>query len=226
MSRSPAAIRATAAATAPDQSAPERAPSAKATSVGAAGASCGAGTTGGGSWPPTAMVVSHHVRPRRPTSTSGTTRAAPLGESAEKEMDPNATGPVPGRSTSSRTTACATTSRHQRWACSNRYSPCASKDSARPQPTSPEPPRTQDRTSVAATSGTSASRGPGSSIATVRATTGAGRPVGAGPGPGSGEDVTASKPTTAAARRPGPLPSRPARPGDRCRPARRRHQGG
>ena len=32
---------------------------------------------------PTPIVVSHHLEPRRPTRTSGTTSVAPVGESAE-----------------------------------------------------------------------------------------------------------------------------------------------
>ena len=113
----PALIRSTAAATAPDQCAPESAPSAKATSAGAGGGALGAGSTGAGRWAPTPIVVSHHRPPRRPTTTSGTTSVAPLAESAANEIDPKATGPVPGSRTSSRTTACATTSRHHRSAC-------------------------------------------------------------------------------------------------------------
>src|SRR4051812_34895917 len=183
-------MRSTAAATAPDHCAPESAPSAKATWAGAGGGSWSAGSTCAGRWAPTPMVVSHHRPPRRPTTTSGTTSVAPAVDPAENETDPKATGPVPGSRTSSRTTACATTSSHHRPAWTKRSSPSASNVRARPQPTSPDPPRTHDTTSTASVAGRSDRSGPGSSTATVRATRGAGSPAGEGSGPG--EDVTAS----------------------------------
>ncbi len=65
-------------------------------------------------------VVTHQRPPRVPTTISGTTRTPPAGDPAEKAKDPNATGPVPGSPTSSRTTACRVSSAQARPASANR----------------------------------------------------------------------------------------------------------
>ena len=78
---------------------------------------------------------------------------------------------VPGRCTSSRTTAWSTTDRHQACASAKRAGPPARNPRARPQPTSPSPWRTHDETcSGPMALGSNDSKAPGSSIVTVRAT--------------------------------------------------------
>ena len=120
--------------------------------------------------------------------TSGTTSVAPAADSAAYDMEPKATGPVPGTRTSSRTTAVATTRRHHSCAAAKRSGPCAVSSSARPQPTRPSPRRTQLETwRGSSTGGRSASRSPGESRATVRATSGV--PRGRAARPGSGRVV-------------------------------------
>ena len=96
-------IRRTASATTDSQAVPERAPSAKVTSRGAAASSWGVRV--GGVVMPAALIVVTQVRsPRRPTTTSGTTSTLSPGSSA-KANEPKQTRPVPGSATSSRTTA-------------------------------------------------------------------------------------------------------------------------
>lgn len=123
MSRSPRWIRVTASATAPAHSVGDSEPSAKATSPGASTSSWTIGSTLGGSASVVVVVVTHHWSPRRPMTTEGTTSVAPEGESAAYEIAPKATGPVPGRSTSSRTTADPETCCHHDSSAANRDSP-------------------------------------------------------------------------------------------------------
>ena len=130
-------------------------------------------------------------------TTSGTTSVAPAGESAAYEMEPKATGPEPGRSTASRTTAVRVIPCHHASSLAKRSAPRAVIDIVRPQPTSPSPRRTHAVTSTAGTSGMSeSSAAPSSRVNdTVRATSG---PVGTGPGSdaelaGAGTDVIERK---------------------------------
>ncbi len=146
-------------------------PSAYVTAPGAR-ASCRASDAAAGSAPCVAVVVTHQRPPRCPTTTAGTASTLP-GEPASKVKDPNATGPVPGRSTSSRTTAPDTVSAHHRCACAKRSPPRDSNRAASPHPTSPSPRRTQE---THGSSGSRSSSGPGSSTATVRTTSGAAAP--------------------------------------------------
>ena len=229
LSRSPAAIRATAAATAPDQSAPERAPSAKATSVGARRE------------PPAAPGRREEAADRRPrwwsatTSaragrprTSGTTSAAPLGESAAKEKDPNATGPVPGRSTSSRTTACADHVAPPALGLARTgRAPCASKRQRAPPADQPLAAADPGHEVGGRHAREQRQQGP---RVVDRHGAGHQRRGQAGGRGGRGRDRARTSRPASLRRSPRvarkPLPTRPSPPGDRCRPARRRHQGG
>ena len=65
----------------------------------------------GGVVMPAPTTVTHERPSRRPTTTSGTVRPLPAPWSANVKV-PNATNPVPGTSTSSRTTLCRVISRH------------------------------------------------------------------------------------------------------------------
>ena len=69
---------------------------------------------------PVVIVVSHERPPRRPTTTFGTTITPPAAEPSSNANDPNATGPVPGSWTSSRTIARARTSCQARSASATR----------------------------------------------------------------------------------------------------------
>ena len=71
------------------------------------------------------MLVTQAASPRRPTTTAGTTSTERA--SSVNPNEPNATAPVPGACTSSRTTACAARSRHQAWASAKRSGPVTSK---------------------------------------------------------------------------------------------------
>ena len=137
-------------------------------------------------------MVTHQTPSRQPTTTSGTTRTPGSAESSEKGNEPKTTGPVPGRRTSSRTTACALTSRPPLVGSAKRSGPDTVRRAAWPQPTSPSRWRTHETRSAGRRGGGSkASRGPGSAIARVRTTSG--DPTGAGPGAGrapGGVDVT------------------------------------
>src|SRR5665647_1734526 len=132
-------MRPTALATTVDHCAPERAPSANVTFAGATGGEATDRARLAGRCESTPIVVIHHREPRLPTRTSGTTSIAPAGESAENENEPNATGPVPGRCTSLRTTAWSTTDRHQACASAKRPAPLAR--SSRAGPSRPVPRR-------------------------------------------------------------------------------------
>ena len=161
----------------------------------------------------TVTVVSQAAPPRTPTTTSGTTSVAPAGEEAAYEMEPNAIGPVPGRRTSSRTTACAMRPDHHWSSSAIRSGPDAVRLAARPHPTTPSPRRTQEHRSRAPRAGSSASSAVPSSRGrgTVRETRGAAEATGslgrspagseviaqqntapavAGPNPGGGTDLT------------------------------------
>jgi hypothetical protein len=117
-----------------------------------------------------AIVVNQNRSPRRPTTTSGTTRSPPARERGEKANDPKATGPVPGRPTSSRTTACADSRRQARSASANRSAPAVWMRIVSPQPTRPSPRRSQ---ASGPERGSNPSNGPGSVRGTVRVTNGA-----------------------------------------------------
>lgn len=101
---------------------------------------------------------------------------APAGELAAYAKDPNATGPLPGTPTSSRTTAAADTASHQRRNVANRFSPYAVELATRPQPTIPSPRRTHENRSLASAAGNRCSSGVTSATGRVmlRATSGVG----------------------------------------------------
>ncbi len=193
----------------------ESAPSANATSRGASGGCCrttcgvpGTAATDGADSTPT--VVSHATPPRKPTTTSGTTRVAPAGEWAAYETEPKAIGPVPGRSTSSRTTAFSTSPDHQDSSSDIRFGPDVVWLAARPQPTTPSPRRTQEHTSRAAARGTRARRAAPSSgsSGTVRETRGAAEAIESVGRSPTGNEVIAHEDTT-------PRGSGPEAPGAR-----------
>ena len=108
---------------------------------GARGASASV-TVAAASSAPRETVVSQVRSPRRPTITSGTTRIELPGSSANAKV-PKQTSPVPGSSTSSRTTAWEVVSDHHLAASANRVAPVVWISAARPQPTSPSPRRSQ-----------------------------------------------------------------------------------
>ena len=142
------------------------------TSRGAGGT---AAATRGTSWTPIASVetvVTHATSPRRPTTTSGTTSMESPGSSANARV-PKQTRPLPGSSTSSRTTARAVVSDHHLSASANRVgaAPCACSR-RRPSPTSPSPRRSQATDSCSGSRSTSASK---ASVATVVVRTTSGR---------------------------------------------------
>ena len=172
-STEPALIRTIASATTPSHSGGVRTPSLNVTrpSPGPAadGAVAGEISLIGGSTPPTPIVVSHQSPPRWPTRTSGITSAPPDEEWGEKANEPKATGPVPGRRTSSRITEWATTCDQARSAAAKRSGPEVLTRIASPQATKPSLRRTQAR---AARAGKRSSSGPGSGSGTVRATRG------------------------------------------------------
>ena len=103
LATSPARMRPTTPATAARHSSVLSAPSRKVTSPGVV-TGCGVGSAGGSgraraTCPASARrTVVTQVRPsRRPTTTSGSTSTPPAAEAGEKEKEPNATAPVPGR---------------------------------------------------------------------------------------------------------------------------------
>ena len=210
----PRAIRATAAATAPDHCGAARArrrrrPPRPAPAAGC----CGAGSTAGRqAGAPTPIVVSHHRPPRRPTTTSGTTSVAPAGRRRRRTtIDPNATGPVPGSPTSSRTTACATTSRHHRPGLGEPVLAARPRTSARAPADQPVAAAHPGHDVRGVGRGQERQQGP-RVVERPRCGPPGARAARAGAGSGPGEDVTASKPTTGASA------SAPLR--DRCRPGR------
>jgi hypothetical protein len=152
LSTAPAAIRPTAACTADIQSTPDSAPSEKTTEDGGrTGSRAGSRSPGAGR--PT--VVIHQSSPRCPTTTSGTTSTdEPVAGS--KANEPNATRPVPGRRTSSVTTARPTSASHQACASRKRPGPVSSSRAASPQPTRPWPSCTQASAPASGSSSSSA----------------------------------------------------------------------
>ncbi len=122
-------MRATASATTPIQRSPSRAPSAKATSAGAAGRSTI--RTAGVAMVPRPMVVSQVTPARRPTTISGTTSTDSPGSSAKAKV-PKQTRPVPGSPTSSRTTARLVVSVHHLFASAKRVVPRVRSSAAPP----------------------------------------------------------------------------------------------
>src|SRR3954452_5181290 len=160
-------MRPIAVLTARSQSGPERAPSAYVTWPWGSGGRRRRGVRVLGGRAPAATVVTHQRPARCPTTTSGTTSTPPAGERGENANEPKATGPVPGRPTSSRTAACRVNSAQAAPASAKRSSPEVRTVAALPQPMSPSPRRTQAR---AAERGSRPSSGPGSVRGTVRAT--------------------------------------------------------
>ena len=141
----PSVILATASATTDIQASLLRDPSAKRMPTGASGGS--ASPRIGVAIPPDPFargdtVVTQATSPRRPTITCGTLSTEFPGSSAKAKV-PNATGPVPGSPTSSRTTARETVSVHHLSASANRVGPLVRMRAAIPQPTSPTPARSQ-----------------------------------------------------------------------------------
>ena len=158
--RSPAWILATAAQTARCHCGAVRLPSCQRSPAGA-----GPTGTAGSGRPP--MVVSQERPGPRPSTAVGTTRTEP-SEAGSKVKLPNATGPQPGRPTSSRTSAPSNSSISHFSPAVNRSSPAGMLiRAASPQPTSPSPRRIQDTDPGC---GRRATRSPGSSTGTVRTT--------------------------------------------------------
>ena len=71
------------------------------------------------------MTVTHERSPLVPTTTRGTISTLSPGSSAKPKL-PTQIRPVPGRVTSSRTTAASDTERHQSTASVNRSGPSVS----------------------------------------------------------------------------------------------------
>ena len=134
--RSPARIRATAAETARCHCGAVRLPScqrspARRLARGREGATAACGSP---------MVVSQERPEPRPSTAAGTTRTEP-SEVGSKVKLPNATGPQPGRPTSSVTSAPSNSSISHFSPAVNRSSPAGMLTrAASPQPTSPSPP--------------------------------------------------------------------------------------
>ena len=213
LSSSPAVIRATAAATAPAHSAPERAPSAKATSAGAGGGSCerrvdgrpagGRSTADRGQPPPSAAPADDHLGhdqrgagwPSRRRTRSTRTRPARCRAGRPRRAPPRA---PPRRATSA-------------WACANRCSPLRLEGQRAPPADQPLAAADPGHTSVAAPRDQRQQRAPGRRsprCGRPRRGQAGGRGVGAGIGRGRhGQQA---------------YDGRRASPGTRCRPARRR----
>src|SRR5699024_4187344 len=98
----------------------------------------GPGTGFGIDWRAVPITVTQHLPWRRPKTTSGTTsllRPRSLSVWGAKDIDANATNPLPDTWTWSRTTAAALSSCHQALAWAKRRSPTGSIEATRPQPT-------------------------------------------------------------------------------------------
>ena len=192
---------------------------------GRAGACCGAGTAAAGSCAPTAdRGHPPAVRPRRPTTTSGTTRAPPLGgvggeRRRTRRRPARCRAGRPRRARRRAPRRRATT----RSACGEPVRPRRLERAARsPQPTRPVAAPDPGHDVGAGTAAAAPAAAPGPSIATVRATTGAGRPVRRGRGRGRARTSRPASLRRLAARRRG---SPPARAGDRVPPPPRRAIG-
>ncbi len=132
---SPDVIRDTAAETACSHSGALRLPSLQRTSAGfTRGLERNSGTA-----PCAAIVVCHDTPDLRPTTIAGTIRTEP-SEAGSKVKLPNATGPVPGTPTSSRTVAASNSSASHFSPAANRSTPAGIVSrAASPQPTTPSP---------------------------------------------------------------------------------------
>ncbi|GAP57257.1 hypothetical protein AHiyo1_00660 [Arthrobacter sp. Hiyo1] len=91
--------------------------------------------------------VSQDCPSRIPTTISGRIKRDSKSDVLEKAKEPKATGPVPGSSRGSVTSASMTRWRHQMSASRKRSGPEAVKRASSPNPTSPFSRRDQHRTS-------------------------------------------------------------------------------
>ena len=91
--------------------------------------------------------VSQTCPSRTPTTISGTISRDSWAEVLENAKEPKATGPVPGSSTESATSASRTRCRHQMSASRNRSGPVAVNRAISPKPARPASLRVQQRTS-------------------------------------------------------------------------------
>ncbi len=144
------------------------APSAKTT---LRGGGAGEETSSGGigassSWP---ITVIQDRPPRVPTTTCGTTSTLSPGSSAKAKLA-RQTRPLPGSSTSSRTTADAVTARHQSAASEKRSAPSVRHWAATPQATMPSPRRSQAIGSAAGSRSIRVAGREAGATSTVRAT--------------------------------------------------------
>src|SRR5690606_28982284 len=145
LSTSPASMRSIASAITPGQRDAGTAPSARRMpSAGSAPTlTCSVAGSHSAGVSIASMLVTQARPSRCPATTRGTTRPPPSAESEEKANEPKATNPVPGRPTSSTTSAPDTTSCHHREATSKRSGPADILAAARPHPISPLASRTQ-----------------------------------------------------------------------------------